>query len=153
MYEYMHALENMKLSKNFPTELAFALATEVGLLDESECGEDFLRELKKLIQFQEIAIVCGFEESVHAYHGVDLNEDQTDALKVIHETTKPFLLGNVTSVLLDRINNTKISNKDFAESVKIILEQISESQTGSSGSIKNREKQLIVKITGEVLEE
>jgi len=113
--------------EGLPTLFAQAIAQEVGLTETKttqQNGQQILDQITRLKHFQQMSIACSFKESLIAYYGQTLTEEQELALKVIYRSTKPWLLGSTIGSLIDRINNTKITNKDFALSVSTILEQL-----------------------------
>lgn len=126
----------MNLNGNVPTVFAQAIAKASGILGELEIGSNHPKyriENDRLKAFQQMSITSSFEDSLIAYHGVDLNEDQKEALAVIYKSTKPWMLGHVVGVLLDKLD-TRMANKDFAESVKTIVEQLTKTEDGETGT-------------------
>ncbi len=107
----------MNSQQPIPTLFAIAIAEQVGLMpmymDELVEEESFTisNPEMRLIQFQRMAITCTLEQAIMSYHGVDLSEEQKDALALIYATTVPWLTGHVIGELI----NTKESTSKNAE--------------------------------------
>ena len=139
----------MTTSKVLPTVFAKNICKEVDLLNREDCGPEFLEQVNRLQQFQQMSISCRFEQAKIAYHGIDLDEQQLKSLKLIYDTTKPWLQGHVVGAILDRINSKTTSNKDFSETVRTILEKLdSTDESNDKGGV--RRKELIVKLSKSV---
>ncbi len=97
----------MITAQQIPTIFAQSLAMKVKLLpiDMNDVpGENEFtvpNALLRLSAFQQMAIACPYDEAIIAYHGVDLSEEQTAALMLIHKTTTPWLIGHVIAELID----------------------------------------------------
>ena len=96
--------------------------------------------------FQQMSIACSFQESLLAYHGEELNEEQLEALQIIYKSTKPWMLGAVVGNLMDRINNQKITNKDFAIAVSTILDQLSMGESEGTAKATSKMKGLVFEL-------
>lgn len=133
---------SMQSGEQLPTNFAISIAKATGIIsiddDNGSLGVQIMDQELRMKNFQQMAIVCPFNDCLIAYHGYELTEEQLTALQVIYRSTKPWLLGATVGILLERINNNKISNKDFAISIATILEQIN--STGSDGNSKATDK-------------
>jgi len=137
----------MITNRNLPTTFAESLGKTFGLLAEE--GKEFQKNKgheKRLVMrtFQQMAVAATFEDSLIAYNGVNLNNEQIQALKVIYRSTRPWMLGHVVGVLLDKLDNAHTSNKDFAESVRTIVEQLTKTEEGET--TERMKKGLLVKM-------
>jgi len=137
----------MITNRNLPTTFAESLGQQFGLLAEE--GRDFQKnnghEKRNVMRtFQQMAVAASFQDSLIAYNGQDLDKDQIQALKVIYRSTKPWMLGHVVGVLLDKLDNPHTSNRDFAESVRTIVEQLSESE--NTPAMQDTKKGLLIKM-------
>lgn len=125
----------MKTSDQLPTLLAIKLGEKSDLIDCKEAGMDydqFNDKMDRMRYFQQMAVTSAFEDCVVAYFGLELNDDQLSVLKLIHRTTKPWMTGHIVGVCLERIEQ-KGMNKDFAESVRVLVEQLGEKEEGNLG--------------------
>lgn len=127
--------------EKLPTDFAIMIATKYNIYPEVK-AHDVAGQMKRendLRIFQQMSISCGFEEAMLAYYDRNFSEEQLQALKLIYKATIPWLKGEVVSTLLVKIGNRKITNKDFAESIRMIIEQLDETnpengeQQSSSG--------------------
>lgn len=135
----------MNLNGNIPTIFAQSVALASEIIVEPKPGKnhvDYNERVERLRAFQQMAIVVPFDECLIAFHGQELNEIQTEALQVIYKSTKPWMLGHVVGVLLNKLESS-MANKDFAESVRTIVEQLT--KDGSSGPTEQL-KGMIVKM-------
>jgi len=128
----------MKFNENIPTIFAVSLAEATGIVVKAKPGQnhkDYLERIDRLRAFQQMAVVVTFEESLIAFHGQDLDETQSAALEIIFKSTKPWMLGHVVGVLLNRLEK-HMTNRDFAESVRTIIEQLTKDGDGSEQTKK-----------------
>ncbi len=144
MWETIHGED--KLSDEFPTVFGRSIATSVDLLDKSETGVEFLKQNYALGQFQQMSCACPFERAILIYHGIELTEEQTEALKLIHETTKDWLKSYAIAEIMARLKNKKTGNRDFAESIKYIFDSFTEDDKSTDVG-KPGKKKLVVQIT------
>lgn len=148
----MSSTGGRNLSKNrdggiLPLEFAKKIAFTIGLWKE-DIGVNYpviAEREEELKTFQKMAISCSFKDSMIAYHGENFNEEIMLGLEIIHKATKSWLKGEVVGVLLNKMTDNRMQNKDFASSVEIIMDQL----TGDSSSTgqKKSTKELIVKLT------
>jgi hypothetical protein len=82
-----------------------------------------------------------------AYHGDDLTEDDLDGLAIVHRATKAWLKGEVVGVLMRKISDRKITNRDFAASIAIIMEQLQDDKADGRNVNKNKTKELVVRMS------
>lgn len=129
-------LIQMQTGEQLPTNFAISIAKAHEIIKEDDeygrLGVEIIDQQLRMKNFQQMAIVCPFNECMIAYHGYELTEEQIKALELIYKSTRPWLLGATVGILLDRINNSKITNKDFALSLVTILEQLNSSEGGMS---------------------
>lgn len=134
-----------------PTIFAKKLGESCDLYSEVHQGVDFVKQRDmqtRLIAFQQMSISCKFDEALIAYHGFALSDEQVAALQIVYKSTKPWMLGHVVGVLLRKLDDPKITNRDFAESVRTIVEQINEKDVGADNLTKNgKVKGLLVKLS------
>ena len=101
-----------------PTIFARSIAESVGLLPKNiddvpdEANFTIKNAELRLSQFQKMAISCTVEESILAYHGVNLSENQKTALALIHKSTIPWLTGYVIGELINTKEAT-VKNAEF----------------------------------------
>lgn len=139
----------MELAKYaLPTASAEAVLTSVGLLpkerDMNSVDEyDNLRD--RLIEFQQMAMVCDIEDCMIAYHGIDITDEQQKGLDLVYKTTKPWLLGHVIGELLSLLQVKAANGKEVVESARMILDNLVEEGKVSSD---NAEK-LIINVYGQ----
>lgn len=88
----------------FPTQFAKRLAERVGIKVEEWGGA--------LHEFQQMALVCSFEDSMIAFAETDVTPEQVEVLKIIYTHTKPWALGCVMGELFQNLQTTK--GKDAA---------------------------------------
>lgn len=134
----------MKTTNEFPTILAQTIGEKLGLLLENKSGVDYkkMNELKERMQyFQQMAITSSFADCVQVYFGLELTEEQISGLKLIHRMTKPWVTGHIVGVLMSRITSDSIQNKDFAEAVRVLVDQ---SQTKKEGELTQRMTGILV---------
>ena len=126
--------------EKLPTDFAIAIATKFKIYTEVDPSNtiELMQMESDLKTFQQMCISCTFEEAMLAYYDKKFNDEQMNALKLIYKATIPWLKGEVVSTLLIKIGNKKITNKDFAESIKMIIEQL-ETKT-ESGEQKGSKK-------------
>ena len=135
--------------RNLPTTFASALAMTENLLhqddDRNLTPDQKTEEYERLIAFQQIAVASSFEDCLIVYHLENLNKKQINILRLIYRSTRPWMLGHVVGILLDKLDGN-MTNKDFAESVRTIVEQLTKPETaGESRKLKG----LVVKLAKE----
>ena len=152
MFASMHDEKKLNLNDNFPTNFGMKIATSAGLLCKSEMGDKFINQYNDLAEFQQMACVNTLKQSMTCYYGKKLNKKQKEALELIYETTGPWLRSKALSSLMERLDNKRTGNHDFAESLKSIFEQMpATSDKGQDG--KKGGKRLIVQVTGSAVQE
>jgi len=112
----------MYRTPTIPTVFAKSIAQSSGLLEKIEFGETknhvAIKDAEqRLAYFQQMAIACSYEEARLAYYGCDISEEQETALKLIYESTMPWLIGHVVSELIDTKDKT-------AKNAEFILTQL-----------------------------
>ncbi|GAF70504.1 unnamed protein product, partial [marine sediment metagenome] len=91
--------------KSLPTIFAMNLGIASGLMLEMKAGVNHIQYGKKMDSmraFQQMSITSSIEDSMIAFYGMDLTDEQKEILKVIYKSTKPWMLGHVVGVLLDK---------------------------------------------------
>ena len=139
----------MDVNKNIPTTFAKSLANAAGITIDFKAGQnhvDATDRLERLKAFQQMAVATEFDECLIAFHGQELSDEQKEVLKVIYKSTKPWMLGQVVGVLLNRLESA--ANRDFAESVRTIVEQLTKDENGNGGP-SNKMKGMLIKLTKE----
>lgn len=98
-----------------PTRQAFRIARASNLIPDPESkmepGEKRLEAERILRDFQQQSIDCNFNDCMSNYFGYPINKEQEEVLKFIHKSTPGWLAGNLTGVLISRLNNGKITNR------------------------------------------
>ena len=126
-------------SNSLPTDFAIDIAEKFKIYENVD-EKDFVKLIEredKLRMFQQMAISSSFEDSLLAYYDRKFSDEQLNALKLIYRATASWLRGEVVGVLISKIQNTKITNKDFAESITRILEQLeNENENGERSPTK-----------------
>jgi len=110
-----------------PTDIARSLAIEWGI----HCGDceesdritihDTVKSDDELALFQQMAMVCNFEESISAFGDRKFKKKQRDILKLIHESTNNWIAGHVAGVLLGRLSGILTDSREANEIAKTIL--------------------------------
>lgn len=109
----------MKIAPEIPTHFAKNLARSVNLLPKVNETLTDIELYNRLAEFQTMALGCEFHDALIVYHGANLNEDQENALQIIHASTKPFVVGQLTSELLWRI---KEDNRGAVDAAKLLVQ-------------------------------
>ena len=140
----------MNFSANVPTVFAKSLAEAARITIANEPGRnhhEYAQKLDRLKAFQQMAVVVPFDDCLISFHGQFLTTEQVGVLKIIYKSTKPWMLGHVVGVLLDKLDNERMANKDFAEAVKTIIEQLTKGDLDENGRLPtNQMKGLMVKL-------
>ena len=101
----------------FPTEFVKKIASTVELHGGADLvytprkerdTEDFKKAESLYValqDFQKLAAYNDFENSLIAYTGIELTQDQMTALRVIHKSTGPWMKGHVADKLLTKMNS------------------------------------------------
>lgn len=116
----------MKTEELLPTDFAISLLEDCGLLEVKKSGLDTVARYKmemRVAQFQRMAICTTFESAMVAFFGYEINEKQKEILKIIYESTKPWIMGLTVDACLNAITYKVLSKNEFAEAVKTIVEQ------------------------------
>lgn len=115
----------MKIAPEIPTHFAKNLARSVNLLPQINETLLDIELYNRLAEFQTMALGCEFTDALIVYHGANLNSEQENALQVIHASTKPFVVGQLTSELLWRI---KEDNRGAVDAAKLLVQLFMESE-------------------------
>lgn len=122
----------MNINKNIPTVFATGMAEAADITYNIRTGEnhrEYSLRNERLSMFQQMSITVPFDEALICFYGQKLSTKQKKVLKVIYDSTRPWMLSHVVGVLLDKLDGN-ILEKDFGESTKILIEQL----TGESTS-------------------
>jgi len=112
----------MILSKSLPTIFAKAMAMSYDLyiVDKFERQDEWEDLHDRLVIFQQLATSNDFEICLTAYWGVKLDDDKKKILKLIYDTTRPWLMGHVIGELLEKLQSDE--RKDTSEIAQLILD-------------------------------
>ena len=119
--------------EKLPTDFAIMISKKYNIYPDVKI-HDLHGQMKResdLRIFQQMSISCNFEDAMLAYYDRTFSDEQIQALKLIYRATIPWLNGEVVSTLLVKIGNKKITNKDFAESIRMIIDQLDETNPDS----------------------
>lgn len=129
----------------FPTAFAKRLAILCNLLFDGEImritkvdeREKAMGMMVRLQEFQQLAVYNGYDDCVIVYGGIELTEEQTKQLKIIHKTTVPWAKGRIADTLLSTMGDDP---KITSQISKVILDSFSEGL--SEGDMKMMEELL-----------
>ena len=125
-----------------PTSFAISLLESVEFLPtESDCikcrvGSTVKTRtslLEKVANFQRMSVCSSFDDSMVAFYGVEIDGAQTDILRVIYKSTKPWMKGMAVDACLNAITFKTLNRNEFAESIKAIMEQTAIKEEGVTG--------------------
>lgn len=125
---------------HFPTTFAIALVTGVGLYHEDifvmGAQDERFEEADKFYgcirNFQKLALFNSLEDSLIAYHGYDLTEEQEAALTIVHASSKTWALGHIAETLMIKLEDDP---KNLGAIAQTLLEQLT-SQGGTTPAVK-----------------
>lgn len=153
VYDYDYDSGNFgeqRIHQNLPTVFCRRIAKMVGLMEIEEKGKLFARQLQTFAEFQQLSIACDLSICVSTvFYGVNLNDVQLDGLSVIHQTTAPWIKGHMIGMMLERMDDKFISNKDYANSMIAILEALQATNHGNPAEKTKIGKRLLLKLTTE----
>lgn len=136
-----------------PTSFAIALLESVAFLPtDDDCmkstngqvGRERTALLEKIANFQRMAVCADYDEAIIAFYGMEITGAQTDILKVIHKSTKPWMQGLAVDACLNAITFKTLNRNEFAESIKAIMEQTKIKEEGKVGT---RMQGIIVRVS------
>lgn len=113
----------MPIDPRFPTLFARRFGEKFGLLEtrdserESEDAQDLMY---RMVQFQRMSISSKFDDCISIYYGRNLSEDQIGVLKLIHRTTKQWVVGHVCDVLLSKLRENEFEGEAFEVAVSVL---------------------------------
>lgn len=145
----------MKITPSLPTAFARQIAIGVDLLPRDYnllSIDDYEVDKTRLAQFQQLAVAGTFEEAMLAYHGLNLAENKLAALRLIYNTTKPWLLGHVVGEMLTRMEAVGTSSKDAADIAQMIVDSFNPSSDAEEGTESTGKRGLLVKFAPGVME-
>lgn len=132
--------------ESFPLFFAKQICVDSGLwdsLDEKDPRKKYT-EYQQLKNFQQMSISCKFDECMVAYYGTDITEEQLQGLMIIHKATKSWIKGELVGVLMSKLSKNKITNKDLASSVAVIIDSLMNDGEDGDKIDKSTAKKLIV---------
>lgn len=135
---------------SLPTEFALRLMESCDFLtriEDCKGNADIitLRKRKNLIaDFQRMACVATFDQAMLAFHGTEIDGLQTDTLKVVYESTKPWIMGLALDACINAVTFRSLGKNEFAEAIKTIVEQASVKKADEPGK---RMKGILVKVS------
>lgn len=129
-----------------PTDFAISMAQSVKLYDGDPEFDKPFSDHKRLELFQSISVSSSLEESIAAsYFGLEISEEQQVILRVIHQLTTKWLIGNMTQSLIDRLDlltSLQTKGRDVADITEKIMELMGISVTGE-GQEKSASKMVL----------
>lgn len=137
-----------------PTDFAIALLENAEFLDteafirttkkQEQLNNERFRRLKLVAQFQRMAICTTFDKAMIAFYGIEIDSAQNDVLKVIYDSTIPWMKGLVVDACLQALTHKYLNKSEFEAAVKAITEQTSQKAPDQTGK---RMQGIIVKVT------
>lgn len=136
-----------------PTSFAISLLESVDFLPtEDECFKcrvgSALKQrmslMEKVANFQRMAVCSTFDDSMVAFYGIEIDGAQTDMLRVIHKSTKPWMQGMAVDACLNAITFKTLNRNEFAESIKAIMEQ---TKIKEEGGVGKRMQGIVVRVS------
>ena len=113
--------------KSLPTNFAIKIATKCDLFvaPEDETGnEELWMDLReKLSDFQKLSLTTDYDGALVSYWDVKLTDKQREYLELIYRTTKDWILGQVVSSLLEKLESSNKWNNHI-EAAQIIIDNI-----------------------------
>lgn len=89
-----------------------------------DAWQKMMEEFERLTTFQKLALTLDFEKCLIIYPNI--NDDQKDILKIIHEITIPWSRGHLIDALVSRIHHGKADDKSIAAIAKVVVEAMDE---------------------------
>lgn len=118
--------------KLYPTNFAIQIANAVGLYDGDPLQNGCRIQKKRIEDFEKMSISLDYQTCVETvYYGVELDEDQRDALKLIHEKSGLWAKSEIINELYRKIEGKDVKGKDAAEIGRILLEFLNSDDDGS----------------------
>lgn len=130
-----------------PTDFALSLLENCEFIEQAKDCKNLphLHKMRRLIaDFQRMAICTTFEQAMIAFHGIDIDELQFDTLKVVYESTKPYIMGLTIDACITAITFKHLGKNEFAEAIKTIVEQTKVKEGDGPGK---RMKGILVKVS------
>ena len=149
------SIKNMKITPSLPTAFARQIAIGVDLLPRDYTllsVDDYEVDKTRLAQFQQLSVAGTFEEAMLAYHGLNLAENKLAALRLIYNTTKPWLLGHVVGEMLTRMEAIGTSSKEAADIAQMIVDAFAADTSSTEGTETTGKRGLLVKFAPGVME-
>ena len=64
-----------------------------------------------------------------AFHGIELDDDVREVLKVVFDSTKPYIMGLTVEACINAVTYKTLGKNEFAEALKTLTEQTKEKVT------------------------
>ena len=115
-----------------PTDFAISLLEEVGFVDRKVSGANLVEINKKytrIADFQKMAITSPMDVAMIAFHGIELDDDVREVLKVVFDSTKPYIMGLTVEACINAVTYKTLGKNEFAEALKTLTEQTKEKVT------------------------
>lgn len=123
-----------------PTDFAVKLCTQHKIIPEKLGGarnQLQINEVTAMIaDFQRMAVCVPFEDALITFTGEKLSDKQKEILKIIHASTKAFIMGLTIDACLQAITHRTLSRSEFAEALKVITELSTVAKPEESGRMK-----------------
>ena len=141
----------MKVASALPTVFAKNIAMGVDLLPQEQNRKNhsnYDHMIATLGAFQQLAVVGNFDSAMLAYSFMSegMTTEQTQALEIIHGTTKEWLYGHITGELLNQLSSKLLSGRDKKEISETII-QCMEGQHGEGKVTTETMTGLLVRLT------
>lgn len=134
----------------FPTEFAKRALVEVGMLlstnpysltDEDEVAV-CAAQITLLREYQQMSVMSDFDKSLNVYRGIEISDEQKNALKFIHDITADWVIGQT----VEKLVSISLSAKDYYKVAEVIINAVKGDALGDDAGKKNL-AQLIVNCT------
>lgn len=123
-----------------PTDFAMKLMEKCKFLEIKKSGSDLVKRtiLENVIaDFQRLSLCTDFDNALIAFFGHELTGEQKDFLKVVYDSTKPWVMGLTIDACLNAVTFKTLGRNEFAEALKTITEQTAEKKPEGGGKRMN----------------
>ena len=114
---------------------------------EYECEMRF-KQFDALQRFQQLATVGSYDDSILAYHGIELSEQQESILKVIHKSTPIWVQGKMADILIRKMGETNTDGRTMSQIAEVLLDAI-KTEGGMSPQTVGKAKSLVIKLANQ----
>lgn len=143
----------METANIFPSKFAMSVCRKVGLygVDITKSGGDHSAMDMSihfgLTEFQQMVVGgATFESALLAFYGTKLNDDQIAVLKVVEQSTVPWIMGHVAGTLAQKLQSS--SNKDIIAAAQILVDDLIQ-KGGKGKELGETARRLIVQMDGD----